>query len=51
MIKVQRFFKRTENRPFTYPSIEERKQGTNHTLWIIGIVLIIVIGVIAFLIF
>lgn len=51
MIKVQRFFKRTENRPFTYPSIEERRTSTNYLVWIVGIVLIITVGAIAFLIF
>lgn len=51
MIKVQRFFKRTENRPFTYPSIEERRTNHNYLGWIVGIVLIIAIGVIIFLIF
>lgn len=51
MIKVQRFFKRTENRPFTYPSIEERRTNPNYLVWIVGIVLLMVVGIVAFFIF
>jgi len=51
MVKVQRFFKKTEHKPFTYPSIEERRTSPNYFIWVIGIVLIAGIGLIVFLIF
>jgi len=49
MINMQRFFKREEKRPFTYPSIEERKQNKNYTLWFISAVLVIAVSVMVFL--
>lgn len=48
---MSRFFRREEKRPFTYPSIEERKTSPNYLGWIVGTVLIIAIGAIIFLIF
>lgn len=48
---MPRFFKRETKQPFTYPSIEERRTNHNYLGWIIVIVLIITVGVIAFLIF
>jgi len=50
MVKVQRFFKRETKQPFTYPSIEERKTSPNYLGWVIGGVLVIVVGAIIFLI-
>ncbi len=51
MVMTRKFFRRQEERPFTYPSIEERRTSPNYLGWIIGIILIITLGVIAFLIF
>lgn len=51
MVNMAKFFKREEKRPFTYPSIEERRTNSNYLGWIVGIVLITAIGIIIFLIF
>lgn len=48
---MPKFFKQEEKRPFTYPSIEERRTNPNYLGWVVGIVLIIAIGVIILLIF
>lgn len=48
---MQKFFKREEKRPFTYPSIEERRTSNNYLSWIIGIILLIVVGIVAIFIF
>jgi len=45
------FFKQEEKRPFTYPSIEVRRQPTNYFVWILGIILLIAVGIVAFFIF
>lgn len=46
---MQRFFKREEKKTLPYAVIEERKQTTNYTLWIVGVIIIIVVALIIYI--
>jgi len=43
---MRRFFKKEEKLPFSFSAIEERKQKSNYFVWVIGIILIIILGII-----
>lgn len=38
-----KFFKTTEKRPFSYPTITEERKSVDRVPWIIGIILLITI--------
>jgi len=46
---MPRFFKQEDRQPFTYPVIETRKKTPNYSGWIVGGVLLVILGVISYL--
>jgi len=47
-MQMRKFFKKEEKLPFSYSAIEERRSGTNYFVWIIGIILILLLGFIIY---
>lgn len=44
---MQRFFKREEKKALPYAVIEKRKRIANYTLWIVGIMIVILLSLIS----